>query len=936
MEAKSSGGRRIQRFIAFSLSLFFLMTGAVSASHATQKDQVGSHLIGEILYREDFEDGNLAIVDTRLAKGMTWSTHGDLVTGTGKGLEGKFLRMNAGAYALSNEQIDQSEYTLSFTSINWYNTAARVMIEYRNGKNYYSFNPTTGQVYRMLDGVEEELKVEGISRVLSSPRQNPSINHFKLYFNNDGKSITISADRDGYENRKDYEYTYIDRDTKAVKRFTGGRVKLARIDEGKSRYWVNFDDILVTKGRLSAALPRDPVKLYVSDKGDDSHGGTETEPLKTISRAIECSYPGDEIIVEDGVYDEQIKFLSNRIYSEAGNRLILRARNKHKASIGSINFKHSAFVVMDGFKLDGGSIDLGGSTGTQVTNNYIHDAGIGIKAAGNDCRVAGNYIYRCSFGINVSGTNMLVENNEIERLIFRSGDADYFRFFGQGHTIRGNYMHGTRREEIGKAHVDGFQTFDNNGEYARNIVIDGNFIEDFYHQGFMGSGSYYYHSYDITFRNNVFKDAASWGLCISSLKDVKVFNNLFINMSIHGVGFRGDEGKPATGEVRNNIFYNARNCYFGIDNSKYASNNIVYMSDAYKKYQQESFPNDIVNADPLFIDFNNDDFSIHPNSPAIDKGIMVDMAHDFARKPRPNGSGLDIGPFEFQGSALPVAYIKYSNYVSSSSGHEPFRVAFDGSNSYAPQGRSIVSYEWDFGDGSTGLGLAVNHIFSSGKHTVKLTVTDTEGYKHTASHEFDVIASEFPNLNLYLPFTRDCQDASGKNMTIEAGDATLYRNSVHGRAIRFNNYGSRGISVKHSSYLDGLDEITFAFFARKAAKDTAATVVHKHTVYGIQITADGFAGSISTTNESKKFSATKLVNDTAWHHYAVTYDGANITMYLDGNECSRTELSGRIKRDASRAVVIGRNPWGKSFNGLMDEIRVYDRALSKEEIQELI
>lgn len=887
----------------------------------------------EILYQDDFEDGNLTIADTQLTKGMTWITHGDSVTQTNKSLESKIFRMNSGAYALSNEAINQSEYTVSFTSINWYNTAARVMIEYQNDKNYYSFSPTTGQVYRMLEGIEEELKVENVSRVLSSPRQNPSTNQFKLYFHNDGNSITVSADRDGYENRKDYEYTYSDKNPKAVKRFKGGKIKLARVDKGKSRYWVNFDNILVTKGKLQAALPRVPGRLYVSSKGDDNHTGSEAKPFKTISKAIEYSFPGDEIIVEDGVYDEQIKFASNRIYSEEDNRLIIRARNKHKASISAVNLKHGDFVIVDGFKLAGGTIDLAKSTGVEVINNYIHDVGIGIKAAGVKCRVAGNYIYKCSFGINVSGTNMLVENNEIERLIFRSGDADYFRFFGEGHIIRGNYMHGTLKEEIGKAHVDGFQTFDNNGEYARNIIIEGNLVEDFYHQGFMGSGSYYYHSYDITFRNNVFKDAAAWGLCISRLKDVKVFNNLFINMGIHGVGFSGEEGKPATGEVRNNIFYNANNCYFGIDKNKYASNNIVYRSDTYKKYDQDSFPNDIVNMDPLFIDFDNDDFSLHPNSPAIDKGKRLNLPHDFAGKHRPYGSGWDIGPFEYQGTSLPVAYIQFFNYVSDNSGHEPFKVTFDGSNSYASEGRRIVSYEWDFGDGSTGSGVTANHTFSAGKYTVGLTVTDSVGDTHFASREFDVIASEFPNLYLYLSFDKDCLDASGKNMTIESGEDILLKKTIYGKSICFNNSASRGISVKHNSYLDGLDEITFAFFAKKDKKDTAATVLHKHTVYGIQITADGFSGSISTINGTKKYSATKLVYDTDWHHYAITYDGSNIIMYLDGNECSRTELTGRIKRDASRAIVIGRNPWGKSFEGLMDEIRIYDRALSQEEIQ---
>ena len=78
----------------------------------------------EILYQDDFEDGNLTIADTQLTKGMTWSTHGDSVTQTNKSLESKIFRMNSGAYALSNEAINQSEYTVSFTSINWYNTTA--------------------------------------------------------------------------------------------------------------------------------------------------------------------------------------------------------------------------------------------------------------------------------------------------------------------------------------------------------------------------------------------------------------------------------------------------------------------------------------------------------------------------------------------------------------------------------------------------------------------------------------------------------------------------------------------------------------------------------------------------------------------------------------------------------------------------------------------
>ncbi|NLX77067.1 MAG: LamG domain-containing protein [Clostridiaceae bacterium] len=48
--------------------------------------------------------------------------------------------------------------------------------------------------------------------------------------------------------------------------------------------------------------------------------------------------------------------------------------------------------------------------------------------------------------------------------------------------------------------------------------------------------------------------------------------------------------------------------------------------------------------------------------------------------------------------------------------------------------------------------------------------------------------------------------------------------------------------------------------------------------------------------------------------------------------CGSAVFSGPIKKDQTRDLVIGCNPWGDSFDGLMDEIRIYDRALTDEEI----
>ncbi|UCE38008.1 MAG: PKD domain-containing protein, partial [Thermoplasmata archaeon] len=65
---------------------------------------------------------------------------------------------------------------------------------------------------------------------------------------------------------------------------------------------------------------------------------------------------------------------------------------------------------------------------------------------------------------------------------------------------------------------------------------------------------------------------------------------------------------------------------------------------------------------------------------------------------------------------------------------------FSGNCSYDPDGY-IVSYHWDFGDGTSGNGEWVTHIYNyPGNYTVTLTVTDDDGA--TDSHEVIVIVEE--------------------------------------------------------------------------------------------------------------------------------------------------------------------------------------------------
>ncbi len=72
--------------------------------------------------------------------------------------------------------------------------------------------------------------------------------------------------------------------------------------------------------------------------------------------------------------------------------------------------------------------------------------------------------------------------------------------------------------------------------------------------------------------------------------------------------------------------------------------------------------------------------------------------------------------------------------------------------------------------------------------------------------------------------------------------------------------------------------------------------------------------------------------ENTWHHVAMTWDGSTFHGYIDG---SLTAASGIQSGSRTGALYIARVNAGNFFDGQIDEVRVYNRALSEEEIQQL-
>ena len=90
-----------------------------------------------------------------------------------------------------------------------------------------------------------------------------------------------------------------------------------------------------------------------------------------------------------------------------------------------------------------------------------------------------------------------------------------------------------------------------------------------------------------------------------------------------------------------------------------------------------------------------------------------------------------------------------------------------------------------------------------------------------------------------------------------------------------------------------------------------------------------------------KYGAT-AVNDGKWHHIAFTYDGSNtaagIKLYVDGNADSLTTLQDADPGTlVNNSFEIGKRNGGIEgyFNGSIDDVRIYNRALSAGEVLDL-
>jgi hypothetical protein len=70
-----------------------------------------------------------------------------------------------------------------------------------------------------------------------------------------------------------------------------------------------------------------------------------------------------------------------------------------------------------------------------------------------------------------------------------------------------------------------------------------------------------------------------------------------------------------------------------------------------------------------------------------------------------------------------------------------------------------------------------------------------------------------------------------------------------------------------------------------------------------------------------------------WTHLAATYDGATLRLYVDGQQVGSQARTGTIQVSTGRLSLGGNAVWGEWFAGRIDDVRIYNRPLTANEIQ---
>jgi hypothetical protein len=220
-----------------------------------------------------------------------------------------------------------------------------------------------------------------------------------------------------------------------------------------------------------------------------------------------------------------------------------------------------------------------------------------------------------------------------------------------------------------------------------------------------------------------------------------------------------------------------------------------------------------------------------------------------------------------------------------------------------------------------------------GAHSLTAVARDATGNATTSA----AVAVEVHNTGVVAAFGFDeasgttATDAiDGHNGTISG--ATRVAAGRYGGALSFDGVDD-WVTVPHDPALNLSSGMTIEAWVKPTVLTNWRAVVTKEQTTALPYAL--YANSASSTPAATVFTTSALTASDApaltlgtWTHLAMTWDGSVERLFLDGAQIATRSAPGSLLTGTGPVRIGGNSLRGEFFSGSIDEVRLYDRALS--------
>jgi hypothetical protein len=181
-------------------------------------------------------------------------------------------------------------------------------------------------------------------------------------------------------------------------------------------------------------------------------------------------------------------------------------------------------------------------------------------------------------------------------------------------------------------------------------------------------------------------------------------------------------------------------------------------------------------------------------------------------------------------------------------------------------------------------------------------------------------------------------DSSGLGNNGVFSGATWAAAGKYGRALSFADRGDLVTIADHPS-LDLANAFTLEAWVRPSASSNPRTVLIKEApgdlAYALYSNHSAQRPVVWAGSGDAEFSAAgnNRLSTGVWTHLAATYNGSTLRFYVNGISVSARPMTGTLNSSSMALRIGGTTLADEWYRGLIDDVRIYNRALSAAEIQ---